>query len=331
MKIIETFDELEQLAINVLNSEPDKSRLTAKDLSIIYNYVSDKLRKKWKRGAYSPVKKLLLFIPFIHKMNVKRNMKMMANLQETNNVRDDFLMHIAEYRGVYGLLSDDKSKHIFINLIAGKILNDNRYPLTLFEKDEMQYNFCLNTRGGTTFFVESDEAFVDCGAYIGDTLLDFAEKGHLPKKYYAFEPDSKLFALLQANVNKYSRDIDLSLFCKGVSNCTASVAFEMGDSGGKIVDSTRTNYEVHVVPIDDVIHEPVSLIKMDVEGSEYEALEGAALQIRENSPKLAISIYHKSDDFRKIPLLIYQINPDYKNYYIRHHSYGFHETVLYVC
>ena len=67
---------------------------------------------------------------------------------------------------------------------------------------------------------------------------------------------------------------------------------------------------------------------MDIEGSELEALKGAAETIKKWRPKLAISIYHKYEDIIEIPEYILSIVPDY-SFYIRHYSSDIWETVLY--
>ena len=81
--------------------------------------------------------------------------------------------------------------------------------------------------------------------------------------------------------------------------------------------------------IDDLCAaEKVTLIKMDIEGSEQEALRGAEKVIKRDKPRLAICIYHKPEDFYEIPLMIKAMVPEYK-LYIRHHSESWHETVVY--
>ena len=84
------------------------------------------------------------------------------------------------------------------------------------------------------------------------------------------------------------------------------------------------------MPIDEAIAEgdKVTFIKMDVEGAELESLKGAEKTIRRDKPKLAICIYHKPEDMWTIPLYIKELVPEYK-LYIRHHSSGVCETVLY--
>jgi len=74
--------------------------------------------------------------------------------------------------------------------------------------------------------------------------------------------------------------------------------------------------------------ERVDFIKMDIEGSELDALEGAAETIRRFRPKLAISIYHRRTDFRDIPLYIHSLEPAYR-FHVDHYSIHHEETVLF--
>ena len=85
---------------------------------------------------------------------------------------------------------------------------------------------------------------------------------------------------------------------------------------------------VECVPLDAVISEKVTFIKMDIEGSEMKALSGARRLITTYKPKLAICIYHKLDDLWKILQYIHSLVPEYK-FYVRHHSILYVDTVLY--
>lgn len=51
---------------------------------------------------------------------------------------------------------------------------------------------------------------------------------------------------------------------------------------------------------------------MDIDGAEYDALEGAKKTIIEYQPTLAVCVYHKRDDLINIPLLIKEYVPEYK-------------------
>lgn len=77
-----------------------------------------------------------------------------------------------------------------------------------------------------------------------------------------------------------------------------------------------------------MIEELVTLIKMDIEGAEQEALLGAKRIISEYQPKLAICIYHRIEDLWEIPLLIKELNPEY-HLYIRNYEDRLDEIVCY--
>ena len=55
------------------------------------------------------------------------------------------------------------------------------------------------------------------------------------------------------------------------------------------------------------------LIKYDVEGLEYEAILGSKNLIKKGSD-LIVSLYHKSEDIYKLPLLVKSLNPSFKLY-----------------
>lgn len=65
---------------------------------------------------------------------------------------------------------------------------------------------------------------------------------------------------------------------------------------------------------------PCTLIKMDVEGAEREALQGARQVIARCQPKLAIAVYHRNADLFTLPLLVHSLCPAYR-LYLRHHPY----------
>ena len=109
------------------------------------------------------------------------------------------------------------------------------------------------------------------------------------------------------------------LGCMGVP----IVCFSFVDNQEKIVKVfyERDYVEVDVTTLDKVIpeNEKVTFIKMDIEGSEYAALQGAERLIKNCKPKLAISLYHCGEDYYRIPLYLKSIVPEYK-FAVRHHK-----------
>ena len=87
--------------------------------------------------------------------------------------------------------------------------------------------------------------------------------------------------------------------------------------------------ETRICCIDDVLKgEKVSFIKLDVEGFELETLKGAEKIIKENHPRMAISVYHKESDLIDIPEYLLAISNNYK-FMLRIYSNAYLEIVLY--
>ena len=72
----------------------------------------------------------------------------------------------------------------------------------------------------------------------------------------------------------------------------------------------------------------VDLVKLDVEGAEYEVLLGALETLERDRPQLAICIYHRQEDYIRIPLLLRAHCPEYV-WHLGHYRAGFLETVWY--
>ncbi len=216
---------------------------------------------------------------------------------------------------------NELSKKIMEELIWAKLNKSGQKLLNL--ADSRQYFNEL------TFVVDSEEeVFVDCGAFNGDTVIKYVSfVGEKYKKIYAFEPSEKNVLKLKENVCHLP---NVEVVNKGLWKEEAILEFEEDGSASQIVGKGRI--QVPVTTIDKVLQgEKVTFIKMDVEGSELESLEGAEETIRRNFPKLAICCYHKKDDIVNLYRYISNFSNEKMEYhfYLRHHSNSAYETVLY--
>jgi hypothetical protein len=114
----------------------------------------------------------------------------------------------------------------------------------------------------------------------------------------------------------------------GLHNQNATLKFSARALGvSKIADDGEI--EVSVETLDSLPIETPTFIKMDIEGSEKAALEGARKLIARDKPKMAICVYHKPNDLWELPLYIKELAPEYK-IFMRHYSLrSAHETVAY--
>lgn len=113
---------------------------------------------------------------------------------------------------------------------------------------------------------------------------------------------------------------------KGLSNKADTVRFSIGGSSSVISEDGEV--EIKVDALDNMIDDTISFIKMDIEGAEGLAVDGARKTIAKSHPRLALCVYHKADDMWKIAEQVLSIRDDYK-VYLRHYTEGVTETVMF--
>lgn len=180
---------------------------------------------------------------------------------------------------------------------------------------------------------DEHETFVDCGCYDASSAFHFAgwcgSKGY--DRIWCFEPDQESYE----NCKKLCQGLrGCAVYPYGISDRAGKVSFQSGRKEESRIVGTQdisADNVIETVALDEFLRgERVTFLKMDIEGAELDALKGAARIIREQKPKLAISVYHRDDDIVEIPKLLIGLRPDYK-LYLRHYSLLLNETVLYAC
>jgi len=159
--------------------------------------------------------------------------------------------------------------------------------------------------------------FLDCGAFIGDSALVFLL--YKPNEILAYEPVTKIYHDLCKTIsfNKHLGSEKIIPLQKGVGD--VSSIMQIGckrDSTSTLLnkhysENTKTQ-DIEIVTIDDECkNRNVGLIKMDIEGFEYNAVKGALETIKRDKPVLLISLYHTGKDFFEIPRLLKETVPEY--------------------
>ena len=220
------------------------------------------------------------------------------NRDNSEQIYQTFMTHLTDLQEVYESLIDEESKKTFRGYWLGNISN---------QLGEIVYtNSAHYLIAG---FIPKDGAITfDAGAYDGGTSTVFSEMGY---KVYAFELDIKNFERIKPIAEEKNFVLEnLSL---------GSYKHKMRyNSGGLSGTSWKTNGTdiTQVTTIDAYAREhnlpSVDFIKLDTEGAELEILKGAKTSIARYKPILAISAYHKVDDFWTLMNFIKSIRPDYE-------------------
>ncbi|MBP3285043.1 MAG: FkbM family methyltransferase [Clostridia bacterium] len=247
------------------------------------------------------------------------------------------------YDKVYDFFEDKLSKELFIKLLEYKVTG-NGLPLLKYES-------------GKSFFDEKlipeqeNHAYVDVGAYTGDTIMKFCE--FCRGKYTsitAFELDKSNFAKLQRFV-EYSRLTDITLYNIGgwyeKSEITyytlKNAGFENANVFSGIEDKADRRQktmmeEMHCLPkeetaiVDAVDHvlagERATIIKINALAADLEVLQGCKETIKKYKPVVIFDYGARPSHILEIPLLLKELRPDYKLVLRQKEIFGDSKTVL---
>ena len=186
-----------------------------------------------------------------------------------------------------------------------------------------------------TFTPKRGDVVLDLGAYTGENCIYYSYLVGDSGNVYAFE-------FIDTNIENLEKNLSLNRnFSSNVKIIKNPVSDKIkkiytSDQGpGTIAHDKKADHlelEFETITIDqfskDYDLKKIDCIKMDIEGSEFDALVGGFETIKKFKPNLCISAYHKIDDFYKLTKLIKKISKDYR-FYLEHHHTSYMETVLY--
>jgi FkbM family methyltransferase len=180
-------------------------------------------------------------------------------------------------------------------------------------------------------FLEKGDYVVDAGANLGIfTFLasqKVGDKGHI----FAFEPVKFFITCLEESIKTNSSE-NISLLELALGNEDKNITFYLSGEDPSVCGKFETSMSnksltVEQVKLDTLVFEKkmiskVNFLKMDIEGSERDALAGAKETVFTFSPKLAICTYHLKDDPVILSNIIKSINPKYKIHFGRKKLYA---------
>jgi len=191
----------------------------------------------------------------------------------------------------------------------------NRYvlPFNLAEMESHIY-------GSGQHFVQAGDIVLDCGASDGDFSHEALNAG--AKLVVAIEISPASVECLRRNLATEIAQGRAIVYPKGVWNKDDSLPLNVADdnfAANSVVMHAPGAHATFMAPlttIDKIVGElalpRVDFIKMDIEGAEVNALQGARETVRRFRPRLAIATEHKPDDEVAIPAAVRSIRSDYQ-------------------
>lgn len=243
---------------------------------------------------------------------------------------DYYTEHKEKIEYAYNKLEDKNSKYILEKLLEYRYIRDNKILIDFVEPEEKGYFdevFLNSFKPGV---------IIDAGAYKGTFVEKLGKKKDISKcTFYLFEPNRKLVSQIKKNLINYN---NVKVFQCALCDKDDEMEFTlMLTSTSHLLDKNYSAYNIEseekemvkVSRLDSIIKdEKVSLIKVDIEGSEQAFLKGATETITKNKPILLLSAYHKVSDLWELLYYVSNLNLGYK-FYLRHYSMSSAKSILY--
>lgn len=125
-------------------------------------------------------------------------------------------------------------------------------------REALRYEYPLN----------ADSFVIDLGAFKGTFSAEISRRYNC--RVRAYEPIYEFYQVAREVLRPYE---NVKLYNNGVASIGANAIFGVkGDMTGSFTASDQ-NENVSLLPIDDVLTEPCDLLKINIEGGEYDLLD----------------------------------------------------------
>jgi FkbM family methyltransferase len=226
-------------------------------------------------------------------------------------------------RAAYGLLGDAVSRREFAAQLEWRCTLDPAFLPPPSSFADMHFD-------QTVYGIGSAEVVVDCGAFDGDSLRAFLThaSGRM-RRYYALEPDPSNREALSRYVATLPDALRFAVVICGyaASSHNGTACFDAGLGVSSTISAGGAN-QVECRRLDELVDLQPTLIKMDIEGAEPDALRGAAGLIGQTEPVLSICAYHSCAHLWELPALIHELAPNHQ-ILLRRYAEDCWETVYY--
>ncbi len=220
------------------------------------------------------------------------------------------------------LLWDERSREIFADAVNFRLSGKYRYLLNGSDNREMLREI---------FDGQRIDNVLDGGAFKGDSAADFIA-ALSPRRIIAVEADGRTHGKLAAFAQSVTDCEVVPVHAALWDECREMTYASSASRGSGEAGRNRRAREVTVPcrTVDDILgNMPVDFIKLDVEGAEARALAGAEGVIMRDSPSLAVSLYHRTDDIAELTEQVHALLPKHRLMLRRADCIPFWDLTLY--
>ncbi|MFZ6872709.1 FkbM family methyltransferase [Undibacterium sp. Di27W] len=237
--------------------------------------------------------------------------------------RQFLIQNSSNFDQAYGLFEDELSRQTYVAAINTKLSENLAHIAPCVRLDNLYFP-------SSEFSPGDHESFLDVGGFTGDTIKEFQQIKHgAYDKIISLEPGDKNFQELQQTVADLNIPRVMAIKVGAWHEKTVLRFTTKAMHIDNEISETGTS-EIQVDTIDAILQQSgsaVSLIKLDINGAEYNALSGARLSINKYRPNIVVRL-HKKEDFYRLPILLKEIAPDMK-LYLRQRNYMSMMLIMY--
>jgi FkbM family methyltransferase len=234
---------------------------------------------------------------------------------------DDLFANRNRYHSLFMAMADRRSREVLSAVLKHRLSLATHHLADVAEHGHPQWF-------DPAFLPRTDrDVFVDGGAYDGDTAIGYDQaRGSGYRHVHAFEIDQDVAA---SALKRTAHLPNVTIHNCGLSDRNARVSYrKTGGTDGSIAGDVDSGNYVKLQTIDSAVAEPITFLKLDVEGEEAKAIEGARQHLICDRPTVAVALYHKAHDLWDIPRRLLDILPDYQLHF-RHYTDLAYETIVY--
>jgi len=167
--------------------------------------------------------------------------------------------------------------------------------------------------------VRAGDVVLDCGAHVGAYARAALAQG--ARLVVAIEPERENLEVLRRNLEGPIREGRVVVYPKGVWDKEGTLELNLSSeqssgSHSLYFQAERGTEVIALTTIDKLVEElkleRVDVIKIDIEGSERNAIAGARSVLTRDRPRLALASYHRPDDPAVLAETVRQAFPHYR-------------------
>jgi len=223
---------------------------------------------------------------------------------------------LESWKKLYSSMSDTVSRSTLEDILLYRLSGSVSYMRHFSNREKDQYF--------ESFIPRLKYNFVDAGSYDGYTSKYFINYFDDYESVMIFEPSQKNFKITKESLASYE---NIKFYNYGLGSEEKELRFSEGGSSSKI--DNKGGLVISIKPLDDFCIQSANyFVKMDLEGSELDALKGAKNIIKSGNSVFAVAVYHSINDFINIFEYMNSFGVHY-NIHLRHYTEGWSETVMF--